>query len=377
MSEHRLTLVVARLRWLLLGCLVLCAVSLPQRAVADEGDEKVARLEEEAVRLYEQRQWPDAIRSWETAYQIDAQPRFLFNIGQAYRKMNLHREAVDNFQRYLQEMERPEYQRDPRNRIDPTIKIDVEAYVIQMKAVLERLSDRAAPRQAQPEPAPYLVAEEIVDAEELFDQMVKESRAGNTAVASDLVRRLEEVYRLRGDPQLLYYFARAYDQLGKKKEALEYYRRYIATDPPDSSLRRLGAAGLRRLTPPPPGQKYLWPAIVFGTLGLGGAAAGAALYVESQNNFNQFQQPLDGTAKLALRARAEQLGLGTIAAFAAGGTCAILSAVLFGVAGAKGVRQRDEAREPRRAALPAAALSLRGLAAPLPGGGVFLLQGAF
>src|SRR5438552_1816796 len=111
---------------------VLLVAAAPARA--DDVDEKAAQHDEEAARLYEQRQWPEAIKEWETAYQIDAQPRYLFNIGQAYRKMNLHREAVDHFLRYLHEMERPQFERDPRNRIDPTIKIDLEGYVAQMRA---------------------------------------------------------------------------------------------------------------------------------------------------------------------------------------------------------------------------------------------------
>ncbi len=86
LTVQRLAPPAAPLRWALLGWLALClACLLPRPALADEGDEKVARLEEDAVRLYEQRQWPDAIKMYDAALKLIETQK-----TRSYRPADLH-----------------------------------------------------------------------------------------------------------------------------------------------------------------------------------------------------------------------------------------------------------------------------------------------
>jgi tetratricopeptide (TPR) repeat protein len=314
---------------------------LTASASAQETAESADAHDEEGARYYERKMWDAARKEWLAAYAADPRPRYLFNIGQAYRKENLHAEAVDYFLRYLAEMERPE---NKGLKIDPTIKVDLDTYIAQIRAELERVGQGRKKGQSGPEPAPYLVGEEIVEAEELFDQIVKEHKAGNTAVANDLVKRMEEIYRLRGDPLLLLYFAQAYEKMGKRREALEAYRRYLVADPPDPPRKRLAADRFAALSPPPPGQRYLWPSLVFGILGLAGVATGLGLYVEVNKNFADFQSPISESEKRDRRLRGENLGLGSVISYAAGGGLLVGSAIFLGVALSKGVRNKNSLR---------------------------------
>lgn len=366
--------------------MLLCSFFQPAFAEEESADGH----DEEAARYYERKMWDAARREWMAAYNMDARPRYLFNIGQTYRKENLHREAVDHFLRYFSEIERPEYK--GKDRLDPTVKIDLEAYVAQMRAELERIGQPKDRSANNTEPAPYLVSDEIVEAEELFDQMVKEYRAGNTAVAKDLEKRLDEVYRQRQDPVLLLYFAQAYEKIGKKREALDSYRRYIATEPADLQQRRLANERFSALTPPPPGQKYLWPALIFGALGLAGVGAGVGTFIEANNNFTAFQEAQTETEKLDRRKRGEDLNLYSIISYAGGGALLATSAIFLGVAIKKGVRQKQNLMPTIQRGDSQARLDLlRPLSTPssnrfnitslglmpLVGGGTIILRGSF
>jgi hypothetical protein len=79
---------------------VCCALGSP--AQAGEGDKVVARAHyETATRLYEVREYADALKEYKAAYVAKPDAAFLFNIGQCYRKMDKNAEALDFFQQFL------------------------------------------------------------------------------------------------------------------------------------------------------------------------------------------------------------------------------------------------------------------------------------
>jgi len=79
--------------------LVLLA-QLPSSAA--ESDKTVARAHyETATRLYEVREYAEALKEYKAAYVAKPDPAFLFNVGQCYRKMGQNAEALDFFQQFL------------------------------------------------------------------------------------------------------------------------------------------------------------------------------------------------------------------------------------------------------------------------------------
>lgn len=86
-----------------LGTVVGLTLSLrvaPARAA--EGDKAVARAHyETATRMYEVREYGEALKEYKAAYIAKPDPAFLFNIGQCYRKMDKDVEALDFFEQYL------------------------------------------------------------------------------------------------------------------------------------------------------------------------------------------------------------------------------------------------------------------------------------
>jgi hypothetical protein len=71
-------------------------------ALGGEGDKVAARAHyETATWMYEVREYAEALKEYKAAYIAKADPAFLFNIGQCYRKMDKNAEALDFFQQYL------------------------------------------------------------------------------------------------------------------------------------------------------------------------------------------------------------------------------------------------------------------------------------
>jgi hypothetical protein len=82
------------------AAVVCCMLARP--ALAGEGDKAVARAHyETATRLYDVREYADALKEYKAAYIAKPDPAFLFNIGQCYRKMGSNAEALDFFRQYL------------------------------------------------------------------------------------------------------------------------------------------------------------------------------------------------------------------------------------------------------------------------------------
>jgi tetratricopeptide (TPR) repeat protein len=325
-------------------------------------DQTAAGHEEEGARLYQAREYVAAIRQFTAAYKLDPQLRYMLYVAQVYRKLGLATEALEYYQRYLRDEPRP----------DPLLRADILSYIEQVQASLNPAAPVQKPAR---EPAPFLTEDETLDAEEHFAQFVRDYKEGRNAAAVDRMNQLKEVYRTRRDPSLLYYIASAFDQVKKSADALEYYRRYLGTEPPDNPLRTRAAARVRALRPPPPGQKYLWPSLALGAVGLAGVLTGVGLYVQSKDTFDQFERAVTEAEKRSLRDRGQPLITGSAIAYGVGGGVLAMALGFTVAAIKKGVRQKPEVypREaPEEAPLaPSVSVLLH------PGGGSLALGGTF
>jgi hypothetical protein len=95
----------ARAHWIAAVAVgAVCSV-LASPTVAGESEKAVARAHyETATRLYEIREYTDALKEYKAAYVAKPDPAFLFNIGQCYRKMDKNAEALNFFQQFLKKV---------------------------------------------------------------------------------------------------------------------------------------------------------------------------------------------------------------------------------------------------------------------------------
>ena len=340
------------LSWLVL----IVSVLILQAHPAHCEEESAAIYEEEGARLFISKSYEGAIKQFNLAYRLDPKPQYLFNIGQSYRKLGLAAEATEYYQRYLHD----------EKKIDPTIYADLTTYIDQYYVSQEKGSSRPRVSSEASEPAPLLAAEEAADAEELIAQYVRDYRAGNQAVANEIMDQMKQVLASRRDPILIYHIANGFDQVRRRRDALEYYRRFVAIETADPRLRRRAFERIALLTPAPPGQKYLWPSLALAIPGLAGVLTGVGLFVQSDNNFQQFTSESDEQKKRDLRDKGTGLSIGSTAAYAAGGALLAGAGVFAIVALKKGIRQKNEDTKTTPRATPKRTLT--GSLAPLPGG---------
>jgi tetratricopeptide (TPR) repeat protein len=91
-----------------------------------------------AQKLYVAGDYAGAIHELESAYQLKSDPRILFNLGKAHRKLGHTREALAYFERY----------RDTRAASDAAVPVD--QYVAELRATL---ADEEKARAATPPPS--------------------------------------------------------------------------------------------------------------------------------------------------------------------------------------------------------------------------------
>lgn len=107
---------------------VLVAISL---VAADAGakrtpDEEFQAHYDQALTLYENRQYEAAAREFQTAYAIKQLPRLILNLGQVYRKMGRAKEALGYYELYLR--------LEPNPKLE--LKTELEGYINQLRAMI-------------------------------------------------------------------------------------------------------------------------------------------------------------------------------------------------------------------------------------------------
>ncbi len=76
-----------------------------QSAQSDPSAPRIINANEEVTKarqFFQQRKFAEAAQALQRAYAFDPNPLFLFNAGQAYRKAELRKEALEMYQRYLE-----------------------------------------------------------------------------------------------------------------------------------------------------------------------------------------------------------------------------------------------------------------------------------
>jgi iron complex outermembrane receptor protein len=168
-------------------------------------------------------EYKQGIQELERAYQIRPHRNVLFNIARAYASWGRTQKAIEYFERYLAS--------------DPRDKESVEA-------TLGELRKRQRLRT-------------------MVDQGMREIKAGRHLEGVTLLRR---AYDERPHPNLLFNIARAYEDAGQDATAIDFYRRYLRSNPKDErevrerlvalEERRADARrrreGVARVEPPPP-----------------------------------------------------------------------------------------------------------------------------
>ena len=122
--------------------IALCVLLATGRAFADDFDSLFRR----GMTLYQKKDFEGAIEAFQSAYKLHQFPRVLLNMAQVYRKMGNAQQALDYYQQYLKAEPNP----------PPKIKLDVEQYIVQTKAMLEAPRLQAEEdRRREPAPTGY------------------------------------------------------------------------------------------------------------------------------------------------------------------------------------------------------------------------------
>lgn len=176
----------------------------------------------------------------------------------------------------------------------------------------------------------------------------------------------QAAYEARKLPLLLINIGRTMQKLGRPKEAIAYYERFLAAESkPDAEvLKRVNSylsqakalmgpdgsdpnqpkpagdgqpsspAGPAAPPPPPPGRSLLIAGGVIAGVGVIGLLTGVGLYASSQGEFDRFKGSADEFEKLAAKSSAQSLGIGSTVSYAIGAAALVTGGALIGL-GAK------------------------------------------
>lgn len=100
----------------LLALLVACAYSVAE-AAPRSGDPEVRRLERMGRDAYSKKRWDDAIAAFESACELDPQPKYLFNVARAHERKEDLTEAISYLLRFLGEAESDKDREDAEARV--------------------------------------------------------------------------------------------------------------------------------------------------------------------------------------------------------------------------------------------------------------------
>jgi tetratricopeptide (TPR) repeat protein len=173
------------------------------------------------------------------------------------------------------------------------------------------------------------------DAVELYNRASELYRQGRFGEAVDL---LHQVQRVKPEPVIHYNLARAYEGLGRWREAIAAYEVYLREDPTLSDRgaieRRLQT--LRALEPPaagavestPRGRSYVVPILL---VGLGAAAAGSGFVFGglSRTNEERVDDGRDQRAAHDALGRAEDFATAANISFVVGGVLVAAGVIWF------------------------------------------------
>jgi len=119
----------------LLLCFIAASLAAPASVAREDDGPKAAPQDQraESKRYYELgrasfdlARWEQSLEAFELSYDVQPHPILLFNIGQCHRKLGRHAEAIERFERYLQELP------DASNRSDVEELLSEERKLLSM-----------------------------------------------------------------------------------------------------------------------------------------------------------------------------------------------------------------------------------------------------
>lgn len=230
--------------------------------------------------------------------------------------------------------------------------------------------------------------------EELFDEALTEFQAA---------------YAARQMPLLLVNIGRTMQKLGRPKDALSHYERFLRAEPkidPETKKRvedyitqvkaliesepakadQPNPAQATPATPaappppapPPPGRNLMLAGGAVALVGVAGLLTGVGLFAASNSAYGSFQNTTDEFDKLAFRKRAQDLGNGSVVSYILGTVALGTGGALIGVGlreflNHKKAQGTKPASEKPAGDKPQVSATL----VPLAGGGAVLVQGGF
>ncbi len=198
------------MRRLLLFVITWVTLASAAPAFADTKAE-ARRYFQRGMALIDSGRFAEGVKDLEKAYSIRPHRNVLFNIGRAYASMGNVNKAVKYFERYIAT--------NPRDKSS-------------VQATLQELKTRQRLRR-------------------LVDEGMSAIAEGRQLEGIALLKR---AYEQRPHASLLYNIARAYEDAGQSRRAIETYRRYLRSKPRDAKKVRQRLASLQRQNaePPPP-----------------------------------------------------------------------------------------------------------------------------
>lgn len=121
--KRRRATAAQRSLWALLVAISLFAADAGAKRTPDE---EFQAHYDQALTLYENRQYEAAAREFQTAYAIKQLPRLILNLGQVYRKMGRAKEALGYYELYLR--------LEPNPKLE--LKTELEGYINQLRAMI-------------------------------------------------------------------------------------------------------------------------------------------------------------------------------------------------------------------------------------------------
>jgi tetratricopeptide (TPR) repeat protein len=123
-----------------MGIVALAVLLLSSSAFGDDVDDRRQAREhfEKGTRLYELGHFDEAIKEYETAYQLKNDPTLLFNVAQAHRLAGQHQQALFNYRSYLHKVP------------NASNRDEVERLIVE----LQKRLDQPTPSATKAEPTP-------------------------------------------------------------------------------------------------------------------------------------------------------------------------------------------------------------------------------
>ncbi len=225
----------------------------------------------------------------------------------------------------------------------------------------------------------------------------------------DALTEFQTAYAARQMPLLLVNIGRTMQKLGRPKEALSHYERFLRAEPkidPDTKKRVEDyIVQVKALidsepakpdkpvvatpqvpttpvapppAPPPPGRSLMIAGGAVAAIGVAGLLTGVGLFAASNSAFQSFQGTTDEFDKLIFRDRAQGLGNGSVVAYILGTVALGTGAALVGVGAREYFRHKNaQANKPAGDKPAGDKPPVSAALVPLIGGGALLVQGGF